>query len=103
MVAHREPLRLRVGDAGEALRSRRARVAALGGAEVAGDALARPVEVVGGRDVREEVVALLVAEVQGGLDESRGLDDDGRLAVRALLLDEPGNGFQAQVATSRSS
>ncbi len=62
-----------------------------------------PAEVVGGRDVREEVEALLVAEVRARLDEPRGVDDERRLAVRLLRLDEAGHAVEAHEATLRSS
>ena len=43
-----------------------------------------PAEVVGGRDVREEVEPLLVAQVGAGLEQRRRLDDERRLAVALL-------------------
>jgi hypothetical protein len=52
--------------------------------DVARDAPFAPAEVVGGRDVREEVEPLLVAKVRADLDEARGVDDERALAVGLL-------------------
>src|SRR5437867_12944519 len=62
-----------------------------------------PAEVVDGRDVGEEVEALLVPEVRAGLDDARRVDDERRLAVRLLALDEPGDSLVSQLATPRIS
>jgi hypothetical protein len=37
------------------------------------------------------------------LDKPRGVDDERRLAVRLLALDEPGHAFVSQLATPRIS
>ena len=87
-----------------ALRHRLVEVAPVARAEVAGDTRVAPAEVVGGRDVREEVEALIVAEVETGLDDPGGIDDQRRLAVRFPCLDQPGDGcVQAHSATPRIS
>jgi hypothetical protein len=85
------------------LRAQRIDVAAGGGPEVAGNLALAPAEVVDGRDVREEVESLLVAEVGARLDEPRRVDDERRLAVRVLALDEARNAFEGQLATPRIS
>jgi hypothetical protein len=90
VVDDREPLRHRVGDALVALRAGRVEVAALGGADVPGDALPAPAEVVHAREVDELVVALLVAEVRARLDDPGGVDDERGLAVCLDRLDDPG-------------
>ena len=64
-------------------------VAPRGGPDVAGHALLAPAEVVGGRDVGEEVEAGLVPQPDGRLHEALALDDHRRLAVAGPLLDEP--------------
>jgi hypothetical protein len=66
-------------------------VASLRCADVAGDALPLPAEVVDAGEVDEHVVALLVAEVGAGLDDPCGVDDECRLAARLDRLDDPGN------------
>ena len=86
VVVDREALRLGLGQRLEALRHRPVEVAAAGGADVAGDALVAPVEVVGRRRCREEVEAVLVAQVLARLEEPRRLDDERRLAVRSFAL-----------------
>jgi hypothetical protein len=100
VVRDREPLRLRLGQLLQPLRAGRVQVAAAAGADVAGDALLAPAEIVGRGDVGEEVVALLVAEVLAGLAQERGLDDEGRLAVGRLRLQQARD---LQLATPRSS
>ncbi len=60
-------------------------------------------EVVGGRDVGEEAEALDVAEVDRGLRQPRGLDDERRLAVRLRDLDQSRGRRVAQLATPRIS
>src|SRR5207247_7716134 len=85
-----EALRLGVWHPREALRARRVDVAAGRRADVARDRRA-PAEVVGWRDVGQEVEALVVAKVRAGLDEAGGIDDEGRLAVRLDRADEPGD------------
>jgi hypothetical protein len=103
VVVDGEPGRLRIRRSRVALRAQRVDVAAGRGAVVAGDLARAPAEVVDGRDVGEEVEALLVAEVRAGLDDPGRIDDERRLAVRVLALDEPGNPFEGQLATPRIS
>src|SRR5256714_7466277 len=103
VVADREALRLELGENLEALRRRPVEVAAGGRADVAGDALLPPAEVVRRRDVREEREPLLVAEVKRRLDEPLGLDDHRLLAVRLLLAHVAGHVLPAQEATPRTS
>src|SRR5581483_1847657 len=88
VVVHREALRLRRRQARVTLRAGGVQVAPGGGTDVAGDALLAPAEVVGGGDVREEAEVELVAEVEARLAQPRGVDDERRLAVRLLRLDE---------------
>jgi hypothetical protein len=78
-------------------------IAADPGPVVAGDAAFAPAQIVGGADVGEEAEALDVAEVQASFDEARGVDDERRLAVLLLRLDEPGYAFVGQLATPRIS
>jgi hypothetical protein len=78
-------------------------VAPGGGAVVAGDAPPAPAEVVRRCDVGEEPEALDVAKVQAGLDEACRIDDEGRLVVLVLALDEPRDAFEGYVATPRIS
>ena len=87
----------------EALRSRLVQIAAARRADVAGDTLCAPAEVVGRRDVREVVEAKLVPQVQGGLHETGRIDDDRCLAVSFLNLHEPGDTVVVQDATPRIS
>src|SRR5918912_2391435 len=101
--AHREALRLELREGLVALGAGAAEVAPGRGADVAGDALLPPAEVVRRRDVRKEREALLVAEVEGRLDEPLGLDDDGLLAVLVLLPHVAGNVLPAHEATPRTS
>jgi formate-dependent phosphoribosylglycinamide formyltransferase (GAR transformylase) len=55
-------------------------------------------------DVRQEVEALGVAEMQARLVQTGRVDDQRRLAVLDLRLDEPGDAFErAQDATPRIS
>ena len=103
VVADRESQRLRLRQPLVALRRGLVQVAAAGGADVTRDALRAPAEVVGGGDVREEVEAQLVTQVQRGLDQTRRVDDDRRLAVSLLNLDEPGYTVVVQDATPRIS
>jgi hypothetical protein len=91
VVIDREALHLRLRRARVALRAGRpalpagkVEVAADGRSVVAGDAPVAPAEVVGRGDVGEEAEAFDVAEVEAGLGESCGVDDQRRLAV--LLL-----------------
>jgi hypothetical protein len=63
VVADREPARLGSGQALEALGRRLVQVAPPRGADVAGDTLAGPAEIVRRRDVGEEVEPELVTEV----------------------------------------
>ena len=62
-----------------------------------------PAEVVDGRDVGQEVEALSVAEVRAGLDEAGWVNDQRRLAVRLVALDETGDSLEGQLATPRIS
>jgi hypothetical protein len=62
-----------------------------------------PAEVVDRGDVGQEAEALFVAEVRARLDESSGIDDERRFAVRVLTLDEPWDSFERQLATPRIS
>ena len=72
--------------------------------DVACDLLLSPAEVVGRRDVAQEVEALLVAEVAAGLDEARGIDDERRLSERFLRLNQSGDpGVRGHCATPRIS
>jgi hypothetical protein len=103
VVVDGEPGRLRLRRPRVALRAQRVDVAAGRGAVVAGDAALAPAEVVDGRDVGQEVEALLVAQVRAGLDETCRVYDERRLAVRVLALDEPRNAFEGQLATPRIS
>jgi hypothetical protein len=103
VVIHREALRLRVRQLLQALRARSVQVAPVLRADVAGDAGATPTEVIGRRDVGEEVEPLLVAQVRAGLDQPGGIDHERRLAVRLARLDEPRDGLEAQLATPRIS
>ena len=84
-------------------RAGRVQVAAPGGADVAGDRPLVPAEVVGRSDVGEEAEAVLVAQVAARLDEPRRVDDERRLAVRLLRLDEARDPLVAQLATPRIS
>ena len=63
-------------------------VAARRRADVPGDALLAPAEVVRGGDVAQEVEPLLVAEVRARLDEACRVDDEGRLAECLARLDD---------------
>jgi hypothetical protein len=63
-----------------------------------------PAQVVDRRDVGQEVEALLVAQVRARLDDAGGIDDERRLTVRLLALDEAGDALErAQLATPRIS
>ena len=101
MTANRAGFGLR--RAGEALGRRLVQVAAGARPVVAGDAALAPAEVVDRRDVGEEVEALLVTEVEARLEEPRRIDDERRLVVRVLALDQPGDALERQLATPRSS
>jgi hypothetical protein len=100
VVRDREALGLRQRKLLQPLGAGRVQVAAAARADVAGDAGRVPAEVVGGGDVGEEGVPLLVPEVLAGLAQARGLDDEGRLSVGLLRLEQP---WDAQEATPRSS
>jgi hypothetical protein len=99
VVGDGEALRLRRRQALEALRAGAVDVPSGRRADVAGDALRPPAEIVGGCDVREEVEPLLVPQVEGGVDEPGGLDDDGGLAVRLGVRDVAGDAAEVQLAT----
>src|SRR5262249_36205895 len=103
VVAHAEALGLRLRQPLQAARRRTMEVAARRRAEVAGAALRAPAEVVGRRDVGQEVEAELVPQMQSRLGEARRIDHERRLAVRLLELDEPGNAAVVQLATPRIS
>jgi hypothetical protein len=78
-------------------------IAALGRTVVAGDSPGAPAQVVRGADVGEEVEALLVAEVLTSLDQAGRIDDQRRLAVRLLRLNQTRDAFKRQDATPRIS
>jgi hypothetical protein len=103
VVVHREALRLRLWRLREALRAGQVEVAARGRPDVARDAVAPPSEVVGSRDVGQEVEALDVAEVFARLDEPGRVDDERGLTVSLAGLDEAGDALVGQLATSRIS
>ena len=103
VVVDREPRRLGLRRPRVALRAQRVDVAPGRGAVVAGDRALAPAEVVDGRDVGQEVEALLVAQVRARLEEPSGVDDERGLAVRILALDEPRDSFERQLATPRIS
>jgi hypothetical protein len=103
VVVDGETGRLGLGGAGEPLGCGLVQVAAGVRAEVAGYPLLAPAEIVDRRDVREEVEALLVAEMEACLDDSRRIDDERRLVVRVLPLDETWYAFESQLATPRIS
>jgi hypothetical protein len=103
VVVHREALRLRIGRLREALRAGQVEVATAGRADVAGDAVPAPAEVVRRRDVGEEVEPLDVPEVRAGFDQAGRIDDERRLVVRLAGLDEAGNALVSQDATPRIS
>ena len=81
-----------------ALRSRPA-----GGADVAGDPLGAPAEVVDAAEVGEHVEPLLVAQVRARLDDPRRVDDERRLAVRLERLDDPGYARRGVIPRPRGS
>ena len=104
VVRDREPLRLGIRDAREPLRAGRVQVAPGGGADVPGDALLAPAEVVGRGDVAQDVEAVLVAQAGARLDQPRRVDDERRLAERLPRLDEAGNArVRGHSATPRIS
>src|SRR5205085_2381946 len=103
VVADAEAPGLRGRELLQAARRRPVDVAAARRADVARDALRAPAVVVGRGDVREEVEAELVAQVQRRLHEACPVDDEGRLAVRLLDLDQPRNAAVVQLATPRIS
>jgi hypothetical protein len=103
VVVEGEAGRLGLGRASEPLGRGLVQVAAGVRAEVAGDSAVAPAEVVDRRDVRKEVEAFLVAQVQAGLDEARRIDDERRLAVRVLALDQARDSLESQPATPRIS
>jgi hypothetical protein len=86
-----------------AVPTRQVQVAARGRSVVARDSSRAPAQVVRGADVGEEAEALDVAQVQARLDQARRIDDQGRLAVLLLRLDESGNALERQEATPRIS
>ena len=63
----------------------------VGGPDVAGDVALSPAEVVGRRDVAQEVEARLVAEVAARLHETRRIDDDGGPTSGFACLDDAGS------------
>ncbi len=103
VVVDREARRLRLGSPRVALRAERVDVAAGGGPVVARDLVLAPAQVVDGRDVGEEVEPFLVTEVGACFDEPGRVDDERRLSVRVLALDEPGDSLEGQLATPRIS
>jgi hypothetical protein len=78
-------------------------VAARAGSVVAGDPALAPAEIVDGRDVGQEVESLFVAEVRARLGDPRRVDDERRLAVGVLALDEAWYALERQLATPRIS
>jgi len=62
-----------------------------------------PAEVVDSRDVGQEAEPLLVAEVRARLDQPSWVDDECRLAVSLLALDETRYSLERQLATPRIS
>jgi hypothetical protein len=110
VVVHGEALRLRLRRPGVALRPGGAadaagevEVAALRRSVVAGDAAVSPAQIVDGGEVREEAEPLAVTEVQTGLGQARGIDDERRLPVLVPPLDEPWDTLEGQDATPRIS
>ena len=103
MIVDGEARRFRLGGARVPLGAERVDVAARRSAVVTGDLALAPTEVVDRRDVGQEVEAFLVAEVGARLDQASGIDDERRLAVRVLALDEPGDSLKGQLATPRIS
>ena len=99
VVADGEASRLEPRQGLEPLRRGQVEVAAGGGADIAGDALAAPAEVIGRDDVCEHVEPELVAGVQAGVAEPLTLDDHGRLAVRLACFHEAGHLRPVHVAT----
>jgi hypothetical protein len=97
VVVDGEALRLRPRHARVPLRARcgaeptwQVEVAARGGPEVAGDPTGAPAQVVDRRDVGKDTKAFDVAEMEAGLGQAGRVDDERRLAVLLLGLDEPG-------------
>src|SRR4029077_3293392 len=86
VIADREALRLELGQRLEPLRHGVHEVPPRRGADVAGDTLAAPAEVVGRDEVDADVEAELVARVLARLADSLRLDGHGRhfgtIAVR---------------------
>jgi hypothetical protein len=78
-------------------------VAARGRSVVARDSSRAPAQIVDGADVGEEAEALDVAQVQAGLGQAGRIDDQGRLPVLLLRLDQSGNALERQDATPRIS
>ena len=103
VVADRKSQRLRLWQTLVALRRGLVQVAAAGRADVTGDALCGPAEVVGSCDVRKEVEAQLVSKMQCSLDQAWRIDDERRLAVAVLNLYETGDSVVVQDATPRIS
>ena len=103
VVRDREALRLRQRDPREPLRAGHVNVAPRRRADVAGDLLLAPAEVVGRGDVGEEVEAVLVAQRRAGLDETCGIDDERRLAERLARLDDAGHDAYALTPRLRGS
>jgi hypothetical protein len=105
VVVDREALRLRLGQLRETPRAGIVEISSLRGADVPGDVAgsARPAEVVGGGDVREEVEAGLVPKVQARLAQARRVDDERRLIVGIPSLDQPGDALVRQEAAPRIS
>src|SRR5439155_4319809 len=99
VVVDAEALRLRLRELLQPGRGGPVEVAPGYRPDVAGDTLAAPAEVVRRGDVREKVEAELVAQVQCGLDEPCGNDNERRLAVGLLDLDGAGDAVQVHEAT----
>jgi hypothetical protein len=103
VVAERESVWLRLRQTLVALCRGLVQIASARRADVTGDTLRAPAEIVGRRDVRQVVEAQLVAKVKGGLDETRRIDDECGLAVPFENFDEPGDAVVVQDATPRIS
>ena len=91
------------GVRGQGGRAGRVEVAPRGVSPVAGDGLFAPAEVVDSREVGQEVEAERVAQVETRLDDARRIDDERRLAVRLLPLDDARDALVDHSATPRIS
>jgi hypothetical protein len=103
VIVDGESGRLRLGGASKSLRAESVELATRLGPVIARDLALAPAEVIDWSDVREEVESFLVAQIRAGLDEPGRIDDERRLAVRVLALDQARNSFEGQLATPRIS